>query len=250
MKILVTSASITGCVRENNEDIILVNDKFIRNGEYSATIDASFRDRLLIALADGMGGHNCGEIASSDTLHSLHYYFNDIPAGLQAAGFDEKMVDWLESINNIIKSKGIVEPRYKDMGTTLVALAYYEHDFYWINCGDSRLYRLRDGVLTQLTTDHSLNNMLGSSEHSSIITNCIGGGCDGSYLDIIQFTDDVRPGDSYMLCSDGLTDMISDRQIESLLSKQATATDLCNAAVDAGGFDNVSVCIAKIAEIK
>jgi protein phosphatase len=153
---------------------------------------------------------------------------------------------WLDAINNYVASKGRADEKYKGMGTTLVGLAFYEGHFYSMNCGDSRLYRYRDGVLEQLTTDHSLSNLLGSEKHSSVITNCIGGGCSTSYIDMVQMTDDVRTDDVYLLCSDGLSDMISDNQIASLLASGADVNGLCEAAIEAGGFDNVSCCIIKL----
>ena len=132
------------------------------------------------------------------------------------------------------------------MGTTLVGVAYYYGDFYTLNCGDSRLYRWRQGELKQLTTDHSLSNMLGSEKHTSIITNCIGGGCTTSYIDLVKMTDDIQDGDCFLLCSDGLTDMINNDQIASLLSEEADANALCNAAIAEGGYDNVSCCLMQI----
>ena len=132
------------------------------------------------------------------------------------------------------------------MGTTLVALAYYEGEFYSMNCGDSRLYRFRDGDIVQLTTDHSLSSLMGDEKHSSVITNCIGGGCVSSYIDLVQLTSDIQVGDSYLLCSDGLSDMMSDHRLAILLSEGADADGLCNAAIERGGFDNVSVCLIKI----
>ena len=132
------------------------------------------------------------------------------------------------------------------MGTTLVGIAYYGGDFFSMNCGDSRLYRLRNGSLQQLTTDHSLNNMYGSSKHSSVITNCIGGGCKNSYMDIVRMTDDFLPSDVYLLCSDGLSDMLNDQQIEIMLKSGGDADALCEAAIEAGGFDNVSACVINV----
>ena len=132
------------------------------------------------------------------------------------------------------------------MGTTLVALAFYEGEFYSLNCGDSRLYRFRDGQLEQLTTDHSLSNLLGSEKHSSVITNCIGGGCNSSYIDIVKMTNEIKPRDCYMLCSDGLSDMLKDEKISALLNEGNGATDLCEAAIAHGGLDNVSCCVIKI----
>ena len=233
-------------MREQNEDMILVDNHFVRDDDYQTLLTLNHKDRYIIAVADGMGGHNSGDVASCDTLHNLQYYYHDIPIGLNAGEFNEAIVGWLESINNFVASKGRADERYKGMGTTLVGLAYYSGDFYSLNCGDSRLYRFRDGELTQLTTDHSLNTMLGSAKHSSIITNCIGGGCTSSYIDIVRLTDDIQTGDAFLLCSDGLSDMVDDARITRLLSESADANRLCDAAIEEGGLDNVSACLVTI----
>lgn len=238
----ISAASRVGCVRENNEDMILVGDCFIRNDEFHAKIELQDKDRYMMAVADGMGGHNRGEIASSLSLHNLQFFFNDIPYGMNAGDFNESIIGWLDSANHILESKGLVDLSMKGMGTTLVAFAYYDGDFYSLNCGDSRLYRLRDGQLKQLTNDHSLDNMMGEAKHTSIITNCIGGGCKTSYIDIVQMTNDIRRGDVYLLCSDGLTDMVSDHRLEILLQDGVDADKLCDAAIERGGLDNVSAC--------
>lgn len=226
--------------------MILVDNHFVRDDDYQTLLTLDHKDRYIIAVADGMGGHNSGDVASCDTLHNLQYYYHDIPIGLNAGEFNEAIVGWLESINNFVASKGRADDRFKGMGTTLVGLAYYSGDFYSLNCGDSRLYRFRDGELTQLTTDHSLNTMLGSAKHSSIITNCIGGGCTSSYIDIVRLTDDIQTGDVYLLCSDGLSDMVDDAGIARLLSESADANRLCDAAIEEGGLDNVSACLVTI----
>lgn len=226
--------------------MILVDNRFIRDDDYETQLILNHEDRCIIAVADGMGGHNRGDVASSDTLQNLRYYYHDIPLGLNASDFNEAIIGWLDSINNFVVSKGRADEQFKGMGTTLVGLAYYAGDFYSLNCGDSRLYRFRDGELTQLTTDHSLNTMLGSAKHSSIITNCIGGGCNNSYIDIVRLTDDIRHGDIYLLCSDGLTDMIRDSKISRLLAVGANANQLCEAAIERGGLDNVSACVITI----
>ena len=156
-KFCVTAASRVGCVRSNNEDMVLAYDKFIRSDVYETEVSTDYLDRFVIALADGMGGHNAGEIASEMTLSNLKYYVNDLPRGFSSEKLEDAMRDWLHSVNYMVDSKGHTEPSMLEMGTTLVAVLYYEGHFYWMNCGDSRLYRLRDGKLTQLTTDHSLN---------------------------------------------------------------------------------------------
>lgn len=245
-KIVLTAASRVGCVRSNNEDMILAYDQFIRSEAYKTELLTESTDRFVIALADGMGGHKAGEIASADVLSNLQYYISDLPRNLTSGEFNECMVEWLDSVHKTIESKGHVNPEMSEMGTTLVGVVYYNGKYYWLNCGDSRLYRFRDGVLHQISVDHSLNTLKGEKRHSNILTNCIGGGSLHSYLDIYEFTDEVLPGDVYMLCSDGLSDMIPDADIERMMSDGATANDLCEAAIVAGGYDNVSVCIFKV----
>lgn len=246
MRLYVTAASHVGCVRQNNEDMVLVGDTFLRNADCTEETELEGQSRYLLALADGMGGHNSGEVASSDVLANLHFFYYDMPSGLEVGDFNEAIFEWLGSINNIIDSKGRVDSRYRDMGTTLVALAYYEGQFFWMNCGDSRIYRLHDGQLHQLSTDHSLNNLIGVAEHSNVITNCIGGGCKTSYIDMVKCSEQVQPGDTFLLCSDGLTDMVTDEELLKMLCEDANANQLCDAAIAAGGYDNVSVCVIKI----
>ena len=226
--------------------MILVDHHFVRNGSYQTHVTLSHEDRFIMAVADGMGGHNKGEVASSDALENLSFYFHDIPANLSAGDFNEAFVGWLDSVNNYIAAKGRADEQYKGMGTTLVGLVYYHGDFYSMNCGDSRLYRFQSGRLEQLTTDHSLGNMLGTGKRTNVITNCIGGGCNSSFMDLVRITNDVRTDDTYMLCSDGLTDMVSDRRLEKFFQAGADADGLCNAAIEAGGIDNVSCCVINI----
>lgn len=245
-RIVLTAASRVGCVRSNNEDMVLAYDKFVRSEAYHTELMTENVDRFVIALADGMGGHRAGEVASADTLANLHFFINDLPKGLSVSEFNEMMVVWLESVNQMIASKGHVDPSMAEMGTTLVGVAFFNKKYYWMNCGDSRLYRLRQGKMTQISTDHSLNTIQGEKRHSNVITNCIGAGCKNSYLDLYEFTDDFLSGDVYLLCSDGLSDMISDAEIESLLIEGASANRLCEAAIEAGGYDNVSACVFSV----
>ena len=245
-KFSITAASLVGCIRSNNEDMILVWDRYIRNDSFRTELYMDTLNRFVIALADGMGGHQAGEVASQETLSNLHYFVSDLPQNLSSGDFNEMMVAWLNNINKKIEGMGIGRPEYADMGTTLVGIVYYGNRLYWMNCGDSRIYRFRNGMLTQLSIDHSLNSMMGVKKHSNIITNCIGGGCRTSYLDLFEFTENVLPGDVLMLCSDGLNDMIPDEKISSLMAGGAEAAQLCQAAIDAGGYDNVSVCVIKV----
>ena len=242
-RIVLTAASRVGCIRSNNEDMVLAYDKMVRSDAYRTEFMTENNERFVIALADGMGGHRAGEVASEQTLSSLKFFINDIPRGLSISEFNETMVEWLHFINETINRRGHSDPSLLDMGTTLVAVIYYGGKLFWLNCGDSRLYRLRDGKLQQITTDHSLSNANGEKKHSNIITNSIGAGCKDSYLDMYEFTSDFKSGDTYMLCSDGLNDMVSFEDIEKLMNEGSSANRLCEAAIEAGGFDNVSVCI-------
>ena len=241
----ITAESRVGCVRSNNEDMLLIGDHFVRDDSLDLSLRLDDGDRYLLALADGMGGHNCGEVASSDTLHNLQFFYGDMPAGLSVSDFNDAIFTWLASINHIIDTKGRDHAECHNMGTTLVALALYENRFFWMNCGDSRLYRLHNGELSQLTTDHSLSNLMGQTGHSNVITNCIGGGCNSSYIDIFECTDLVQPGDTLLLCSDGLSDMIDDDRICAILNGGGTASTLCDAAEASGGYDNVSAIVIR-----
>lgn len=249
MKINITASSRVGLVRSNNEDMLLVGDFMLRNGKMSKHADTNDTDRYIVALADGMGGHAGGEVASAETLANLKFFYGDLPKGLDPGHFNEAMNEWLHSMNHILEAKGVDNFSCRGMGTTLVALAYYEKRFYWINCGDSRLYQLQKGELHQLTTDHSYSVLMGSTvKNSPMITNCIGAGCRTSFLDIVEWTAFVKPGDTFMLCSDGLTDLIDDKEIERLLVGEFDADALCQAAEDEGGKDNVSVIVLRLEE--
>ncbi len=243
-----SAASRVGNVRSNNEDMILAYDRFIRSDAYETTLAPESLDRFMVAVADGMGGHNAGEVASEMVLQNLKFYIKDLPKGLSSGAMEEAMNAWLQSIHQTVNARGRSNKTMSEMGTTLVGLLYYGNRYFWLNCGDSRLYRLRNGQLQQLTTDHSLVNADSEKRHSNVITNCIGAGCEDTFIDMIEFTADVLAGDTYVLCSDGLNDMVPDEIIRQMLVDGATANQLCEEAIDAGGFDNVSVCVLRVEE--
>ena len=246
-KFVISASSQTGPVRISNEDIILVAGELVRNRVYHTEISIGKSSRFSIALADGLGGSNGGEVASRETLASLRFFVGDMPQGLTSVEFREVMNEWLESVNLMIASKGHVDPALLNMGTTMVALICYDGRFFVVNCGDSRLYRMRAGMLRQLTVDHSLDMLSGNPADANIVTNSIGGGADSSWLDISEITSDMRSGDIYMLCSDGLSNMLDAGQISNLLCSGTPDADLlCSAAISAGGYDNVSACVITI----
>ncbi len=241
-----TASSRVGCVRTNNEDMVLAFNKLVRSDSYNTEFESTNSDRFVVAVADGMGGHNAGEIASETTLSNLQYYISDLPRKLSPDEFHEAINQWLASINKIVDSRGRADNTMSAMGTTLVGMLYYSGRYYVINCGDSRLYRFRHGEIRQLTVDHSLNTMTGQKKHSNVITNCIGAGCKNSYLDFDDITDDILPNDKYLICSDGLNDMVSDDILCKLLQQGATAGELCEEAIMSGGYDNVSACVITV----
>ncbi len=247
-RIQLTAASRVGSVRSNNEDMVLAYDRLVRSDAYQTEWMTENVYQFVIAVADGMGGHSGGEVASEMVLRHLKYFVSDLPRGLKPQQVKKSMEIWLTSVNTMVNSNGFEDVRLREMGTTLVGILYYEGHYYWMNCGDSRLYRYRDNRLEQMTIDHSLNNVTGERKHSNIITNCIGAGSSNLYLDMIDFSDNIKPGDVYMLCSDGLNDMLSNQEIERLLGQDITANGLCRAAIEAGGYDNVSVIVIKIAD--
>ncbi len=249
-RITLTAASRIGCVRSNNEDMVLAFDKLVRSEAYETEFMTENYERYILAIADGMGGHRAGEVASEMVLSNLQFFINDLPKGLTTIELEQYMNEWLLSINNQVNSRGNADESLRDMGTTLVALLYYEGHFITMNCGDSRLYRLRDDHLKQLTTDHSLNTMTGQTKHSNIITNCIGAGCKRLYLEMEELTDAFQDGDIYLLCSDGLNDMVDDSETEQMLLNNATANRLCEAAIEAGGYDNVSTLVLRVEQSK
>lgn len=242
----VSSCCLQGCVRSTNEDMILAHHKFLRSESNRQTVIYNSLSRSIFAVADGMGGHESGEVASSETLRDLEFFFYDMPQGLSISEFNDAMVSWLESVNRKISHRETLHPGLNEMGTTLVAMAYYEGHFFRMHCGDSRLYLFSEGQLRQLTIDHSLNTFMGEEKHSNIITNCIGGGCTTSYMDIFDIQGEVKRGDMLLLCSDGLNDMLPDSRIAGILSEGGDAETLAEAAVMAGGYDNVSACLITI----
>ncbi len=241
-----SAASRLGCVRDNNEDMVLASGMLVRDGAMSTRLYLTGTERLVVAVADGMGGHNAGEVASEETLSNLRYFVSDLPAGLPPEELGSLLDGWLSSMNKILASKGSVNPEHYNMGTTLVAVICYGGRFFWINCGDSRLYRWRSGVLAIMSEDHVQPCTAAGADASGMITNCIGAGCTTSYIDKREFTADVKPGDVYVLCSDGLSDMLTDAVIESVVASGGDADALCSSAIAAGGYDNVSVCMMKI----
>lgn len=200
--------------------------------------------RYVAAVADGMGGYDEGEVASEYALHSLSDFYAQLPNGLSYDDLMDVVSEWgtrvHQQVNDDAAAAGLIR------GTTLVSLLFYEDKSYFLNCGDSRIYRFRDGVLNKLSNDHDLTSITGNEADSHIVVNCIGANADSCYIDCMELTGRVFDGDIYLLCSDGLSDMCSDAEIESGLNAGFEANEMVNMALDKGGLDNVSVIVIKV----
>lgn len=236
-----------GRVRKNNEDAV--------------AFDA---DTGLCLLADGMGGYNAGEVASS---MAVTYLRQELAGWLAQDGnrasareLRRTMEVCVDHVNHCIFSAACSNPDHAGMGTTLVAGVFIEARLMLGHIGDSRCYRLRGHVLQQITKDHSLlqeqvdaglitaEQALGSP-HRNLITRALGIE-NAVQVEINEHR--VEPGDLYLLCSDGLSDMVPDTVIESILNSPGTlpqkAAALLRQANDSGGRDNISALLVHAAE--
>lgn len=227
--------SDTGRVREHNEDAIAWS------GEQGWAV-----------LADGMGGHQAGEVASAIAVET-------IGERLQQAHDGSTLRAAVERANALIHQYSGEQPGPHSMGTTVVALALEDGRIHFAHVGDSRLYRLRGGELIRLTHDHSLvqelvdEGMLDAEQarHSpqkNIITRALGLEA-GVEVDVGE--DTGIADDTYLLCSDGLTNHLRDEEIAALLAGDAlpeVAHGLVEAANGCGGEDNISVIVIRVWE--
>lgn len=247
MKLSISAQSHVGLVRTNNEDMALIGTRQVRDEVYEVKITLSCDTPYVIALADGMGGHNAGEVASEETLKSLAEFVGTLPHGLSVEKLTEMFGQWIQTTHTHLQRMGDADPTCAGMGSTLVGMCFYEGKMYWLNCGDSRIYRMNEGELQQLSEDHSYERLTGRKDYPNVITNCVGCG-DHVYLDMhpINPTHRVEVEDVYLICSDGLTDLIPDEQLSRFLRADLTAPALVRAALSAGGRDNVSAITIKV----
>ena len=243
-----------GCVRTNNEDMILLNGEYYRDQEAEQSFTLSGDARFITLVADGMGGTNGGEFASELALQYFDQFLSRVPEGYGEAEFRDLINRWAKQTHQGIVSRGVDKPEYSDMGTTLTGLFGYGGRIYLINIGDSRTYRYRSGILKQMSRDHSMQEKYHDySLPSNMIYNCLGGGSpvEEVFADLTDITDQVMDDDRYIVCSDGLSDMVADDDIEAIinrtLSTKTTSTDtvreLVEAAKKAGGKDNISILL-------
>ena len=221
----------------------------------SANEDSLVLRPPFFAVADGMGGARAGEVASAIAAEAFE--------GASAAGeaAEAQLARLLREANRRIYDLAVTDESHRGMGTTLTAAKVHDGEVSLAHVGDSRAYRMRDGGLEQITRDHSLVAELERSgqitpeaaEHHpqrSIITRALGPEPD---VEVDTYTLSARDGDLFLLCSDGLTSMISDDEVAAILRTSATldeaADALINAANQSGGKDNNTVVLFRIGEL-
>jgi protein phosphatase len=245
------TATHAGMVRAHNED--------------SIGTDASVG---LAVLADGMGGYNAGEVASGIAVALISKEMRDtvaqvLPSDRDRASGELMATRMLRNVvaraNTSIFQAASSQPQYAGMGTTLVVALLSDNKITVAHVGDSRMYRLRDAQLSQLTRDHSLlqeqidsgmitKEMARRSQNKNLVTRAVGIEPEVE-ADINTF--EAKEGDMYLLCSDGLNDMVEDEDIlltlSSLQTNMPLATNqLVQMANDNGGRDNVSVILIRV----
>ena len=239
-----------GRVRAHNEDNIFVPAEF-----------------PLAVVSDGMGGHACGEVASGLAVETVSTYYQDTFGEVtptwpfrmpQLAVERDRMTCAIKLANTRIHETGVTDPSKKGMGCTVDAIYFTQGRIYVGHVGDSRVYRIRGGQISQVTEDHSLLNdyrrmreMSGDEVdnfgYKNVVVRALGLS-QNVFVDI--FVEEYARGDIYLLCSDGLSGMLSDAAILATVTRfesiDTAATQLINQANEAGGADNISAVIARI----
>jgi serine/threonine protein phosphatase PrpC len=204
-------------------------------------------------VADGMGGHAAGEIASQIAASTVEEFLKNLNSDSEP---EELLRQAVEEANTRVYETQMQKPEFRGMGSTLTVLAFSDSRFYIAQVGDSRAYMLRDKTLHQLTRDHSVvwplyetgiltKEDISRHPQKNLITRSI-----GTYpqVDVDLQNDAAFEGDIFLLCSDGLTDVLTDRDIEQTLSSRGKnarelAELLVDAANEAGGPDNITVIV-------
>lgn len=252
-KIEIFGRTDPGRVRGHNEDAI-----------------GSDEEIGLVVLADGMGGYKAGEVASAITIQTVVEEVRNGLKGMkrgqvdEASGYTQETLllkKSIEKANQVITQTAKAQPQCEGMGTTVVGALFYDNRICIAHVGDSRLYRLRERQFTQITLDHSLLQELISrgfytpeearkSLNKNLVTRALG--VDSS-VDVEVQEDVVLTGDVFLLCSDGLSDMVEDDDIHLTISTfsanlEMAAEQLVQLANENGGRDNISVMLAHAAK--
>lgn len=243
-------ASHVGRVRKNNEDYCM--------GE---VIKVNEEETLgIFALADGMGGHKKGEVASEIAVKNILAYLKENLLqhnSIKIDYVDDIIKQAYNNVNSIIYNQSLKQEEYRGMGTTLVIAILYKEDLYVANVGDSRCYMLSNNYLNRISVDHSVveelvrANIITEEEaihhpHRNRITRAIG---TDEMVVVDIFNKKISENDVVLLASDGLTGCVYEEDIKNILQQNKSISeindDLINIANDISGRDNVSVVLIK-----
>ncbi len=226
------------------------------NQDYADVFENPFGQHLLV-LCDGVGGNKAGDIASEKTAHFLGERFKGMSDSLTEQTTEEWLNEMIESVNNYIYEESLKKPEYTGMSTTLVMTIILDKQIWIGYVGDSRAYRYYNEELVQLTEDHSLVNVLIQSgeitkqegethPQRNVVTQSIGGTPDVSPDFVVLNKDQIEV---LMLCSDGLTNMLSKGALLEHFKKyedlDRLAETLIDAANEAGGSDNITLILSE-----
>lgn len=250
LTILAACGCNTGKVRKNNEDNFFFDGRCLeRENDGLENVIACrrwLRSGICMAVFDGMGGEQFGEYASclaAEKLKKCKPTWKE--RFLQPKEYLQKTA--LQLDETVVKAQEEFCTRH--MGATLAGLWFFGRDAYVCNLGDSRVYRLRDGVLEQFSVDHVEKRPLPSGKKAPL-TQHLGAGSEEIQVEPHISISRIRRGDKYMLCSDGLTDMLSDDEIRDILVNSKTVRSsvqtLIQRALAQGGRDNITVIVCRL----
>jgi serine/threonine protein phosphatase PrpC len=239
----VSALSHEGLVREQNEDSLVVGPWTLcaMTTLNPQTFWLPVGEPLVVAVADGLGGHPAGEVASGLAVRALAH------AGPWLA--DEAAIHAeLLACDDLIYDEAALHPGRAAMGTTAAGIVITDHDVFVFNVGDSRVYAVEDGELRQLSSDDNEAPLPGQ-RRSSVLTQALGGGMDrGRVVPHVVRRPPAAEG-RYLVCSDGLTDAIDNLAIAAILRNYEggrAAFELWKAAIEAGAPDNVTLALVEI----
>ena len=239
-----------GKIRRNNEDNFYFDGKCLElenNGlKNPAYLDTHVKRGLCFAVFDGMGGENYGEIAAFAAAQQMQQTERSLGDFLIP---EKKYLNRLSvSINEAVLQAKRVQCTDR-MGTTMVALYFSGRYAYVCNVGDSRAYRLRDGEFLQISEDH-IEHRPGRENRKAPLTQHLGIDPEDMLIEPYIAKGELKKGDTYLLCSDGLTDMLNNLEISCLLhdypNVDECASRLIQAALEKGGRDNITVIVCRI----
>jgi protein phosphatase len=248
MKLQLSAICDIGCKRSNNEDMLLAGDSFVRNGSLETTLQPG-NDSIFIAVSDGMGGHNAGEVASEFVLRRFYNKLVNSKEPVETDQLQPVIEQWVKEIHHALNEAGSHNPDMQGMGCTLTGILFWQGKPFLLHVGDSRCYRFRGGYLQQLSEDHTLRNLVKDPTiPANKLVNSFGGAVQDIHLEFEALEERILAGDMLLICSDGLSGELSDEEMEEIINSSYSAGSLVKAAKDKGGDDNITCILIGIIE--